>query len=455
MDLKDHTDPSLDGTLDTILSDISRTLSSSSEKEKPPAREMPVTMDQLPSLPRLISALPGHHPLRVILKMDSDKRSAEKLMMAHRACREAGILKDRKVTWQGPPELLRYLSAAEGRILTGPRMVQINIANRCNLDCIFCWVHTPFSPPLPEAWQKTRIPPPLFEKTVSGLGRIGTGGVIFSGQGEPFIHPQIYDMIAQVKAEGIKLVIQTNLHLADIEKVSDLGVDALHVNLSAASEATYQKVHPAQKNGAFARLKEKMGRIRRLRVGGRQAPELELIHVIHSKNYHELPDMVALADEVGARAVSLKMMETNDHVLHLLPSKEMQDDLEARLDKARRLASRLDVNVDFSGFDYQLSHVRESGEFSGELYETIGCYMGWFFVRVNLDGKVSFCCKDKFFDRVTPSRTLTDVWQSVKYHNCRLIARDMDFRRGRGFLDAKCRRCSNFNQNMAVHTVLH
>jgi len=435
--------------------DIIRILSSRPESKPPPAREISVTVEMLPSLPRLISSQPDDQSLSIELKMDSNSRNAEKLMAAHRACRDTGVFQNRKVTWRGPVELLRYVSTAEGKILTGPRMVQINIANRCNLDCIFCWVHTPFSSPLPDEWQKTRIPMDLFEKTVSGLGRIGAGGVIFSGQGEPFIHPRIYDMIARVKEEGLRLIIQTNLHLVDVDKVSGLGVDALHVNLSAASEEIYQAVHPSEKPGAFARLLRKMDQIRRLKEEGRHAPDLELIHVIHKTNYNELPGMIALARDTGAAAVSLKMMETNGKVLHLLPSDEEREEMKTLLEEARDLASNLSVKVDFSGFDYQVNHLRDTGEFSGELYDLIGCYMGWFFVRVNLDGRVSFCCKDKFFDRVSPARTLADIWNSLKYHNFRLIARDMDYQKGKGFLDTKCRRCSNFNQNRAIHNILN
>lgn len=129
--------------------------------------------------------------------------------------------------------------------------------------------------------------------------------------------------------------------------------------------------------------------------------------------------------------------------------------MEAYLEEAQDLASKLGINADFSGFGYQLIHLKESGEFSGELYDTIGCYMGWFFVRVNLDGKVSFCCKDKFFDQLTESRSLVDVWHSVRYHNFRLIAKEMDYKKGKRFLDAKCKRCSNFSQNMSIHAILY
>lgn len=284
-----------DVTLESILSDITETLSSEAQKRSNHAREILIKKEMLPALADLIS--PGKYggPVILNLQLDSGVQGARMLVQAYRACYKVGIFQKRKVHWKGSPELLRYLSAAEGKILTGPRMVQINIANRCNLDCIFCWVHTPFAPPMPREWQKTKISMPLFKKIVSGLGRIETGGVIFSGQGEPFIHPQIYEMIKLVKQEGIKLYIQTNLHLVDVERVSSLGVDALHVNLSAASEETYRSVHPSQKREAFTKLRKKMDQIRRIKESGNHAPELEFIHVIHSKNYQELPKMIEMA----------------------------------------------------------------------------------------------------------------------------------------------------------------
>ena len=197
-----------------------------------------------------------------------------------------------------------------------------------------------------------------------------------------------------------------------------------------------------------------MEALQEIKAKGRQAPDVDCIHVIHAMNYHEIPGMIEMAAACGASGVYLKMMETNDHVLLLLPAEADRESMAERLEEAENLASRLGVSANFTGFGYQLSHLEETGEFSTELYDKIGCYMGWFFVRVNLDGKVSFCCKDKFLDRVTPSRSLSDIWHSVKYHHFRLIAKDMDFKKGKGFLDAKCRRCSNFNQNMMIHAIL-
>ena len=454
MCLKKKKDTCADSTVDAALSEAARLLAHAPQNRMRKERELVIRRETLASLANRLASEPADVPYCLNLQISPEQENMVALMRAYRTCVEKGVLQDRKVRWTGPAKLLRYIGTAAGKIFTGPRMVQINIANRCNLDCIFCWVHSPFAPPAPGEWKRTRITMPVFRQTVTGLGRIGTGGILFSGQGEPFTHPQIDDMISLVKQEDIRLEIQTNLHLVDVEKVAALGVDKLHVNLSAASEETYREVHPAEKPGSFKRLRQKLDALQEMRVKGRHAPEVEFIHVIHTRNYHEIPRMIELAADYDASGIFLKMMETNDHVLHLLPAEADRESMAERLKEAENLASRHGVNANFSGFGYQLSHVDDTGEFSAGLYDRIGCYMGWFFVRVNLDGNVSFCCKDKFLDRVTPSRSLSDIWHSVRYHHFRLIAKDMDFKKGKGFLDAKCRRCSNFNQNMTIHAIL-
>ena len=252
-----------DSTVDAALSEAARLLDHAPQNRMQEERELILRRETLSTLADRLASEPAAVPYCLDLQISPEKENLAALMRAYRACVEKGMLQDRKVRWKGPAELLRYIGTAAGKIFTGPRMVQINIANRCNLDCIFCWVHSPFAPPAPKEWKKTRISMPVFRQTVTGLGRIGTGGILFSGQGEPFTHPQIDDMISLVKQEGIGLEIQTNLHLVDVEKVADLGVDKLHVNLSAASEETYRMVHPAAKPGAFKRLQKKWKPFRR------------------------------------------------------------------------------------------------------------------------------------------------------------------------------------------------
>jgi MoaA/NifB/PqqE/SkfB family radical SAM enzyme len=115
----------------------------------------------------------------------------------------------------------RLLGMHLGRPLTGPDTLHIDITNGCNTNCVTCWDHSPhLRVPRPQRWKRQRIDSATVCDILSEVSELGgLRAVILSGMGEPFTHPEIYDMIAEVKRRGLYLTIITNLVAADPERI--------------------------------------------------------------------------------------------------------------------------------------------------------------------------------------------------------------------------------------------
>ena len=105
-----------------------------------------------------------------------------------------------------------------------PLLVQIIPIRRCNIDCGYCNEYDKVSPPVPTDVMRRRI-----EK----LADLGTSVVAFSG-GEPMLHPDLDDLIRQIRRRRMMAGLITNGYFLvpkRIEQLNDAGLDFLQISI--------------------------------------------------------------------------------------------------------------------------------------------------------------------------------------------------------------------------------
>ena len=119
-----------------------------------------------------------------------------------------------------------------------PTHLQIEPTTYCNLRCLLCPVNTGLNRPC--GHMDFRI----FQKVVDEVGEY-VFFILLWDWGEPFLNPQIYDMIRYARERGIKLVSSTNGHLFaqsdHAERVVRSGLDTLIVALDGITQESYEK----------------------------------------------------------------------------------------------------------------------------------------------------------------------------------------------------------------------
>ncbi len=324
-----------------------------------------------------------------------------------------------------------------GRPATGPQTVHIDLTNACNTNCIACWDHSPLlSVSRDKAWKRQLIDPEVVEALLDDLTVLGgLRSIILSGMGEPFIHPEIYRLIASVKSRGLHLTIITNLLLADPKQVLALGVDQLLIGIHSASEGTYRAFHPSFHGDEWRRLHTMLG------IFLAQMRHFKHVHVICQVNAHELVEMVRLGHRYEAGPLTFKLASLGGGTdTCRITAAQRESLVQSWVPEATRLASELGVVTNLDLFSRQLT---TGGGATAPIAE-VGCYMGYVYARVTVDGTVLFCCNtEAVVGSIAEGQRFSDLWQGAAWQALRGRMQRGDFFSG-------CDRCGKLNQNIKL-----
>ncbi len=331
-----------------------------------------------------------------------------------------------------PTLRLRLQGFAENRQRLGPETVHIDITNACNLDCVTCWNHAAgLAQPKSEAWKQQRMDAPTFHRVLAEVAATDAERIIISGGGEPFMHPQIHEFIAAVKARGLALTIISNGTLCDFGRLAELGVDQMLINMSSASAETYVAYHPNQSEDTFDQLIQGIASVR-----GRIA--INLVQVINALNAHELVAMVELAARLGARG-SFKLGDTPPGTaVCALDEAQRQALLEVTAHAARERARHLGVRHNLDAFAGQLAQTGATASAT----PPPPCFAGYLYSRVFVDGRVFFCCEHIEVGHIDDAG-FGAIWQSEAYEAVR-----RRLHQGRGY--PGCARCGKHDMNFTA-----
>lgn len=295
----------------------------------------------------------------------------------------------------------------------GPEIVQFDITNRCNNNCVCCWNNSPF---MGEPGDKKKeelsreLPAGLIIKTIGELKKMGTKILFFAGGGEPFIHPHIMDILEYAKKCNMRIYINSNFTLIDYEKAKrlvELKIDHIHASLLAGQAMTYAEIHPNKSEETFHKIKDVLLYISYLKREKKQhlynpMPHINLYYVIFNKNYAEIDKMIDLAIELKADSVEFTPIDampgTTDCLLldkrqinSVLNDVNLQSD---RLDKYNiNEPVKTNITQKNSFLKRLASGVALKGHYESETITSQPCYAGWVFARIKADGEVNPCLK--------------------------------------------------------------
>ncbi len=349
-------------------------------------------------------------------------------------------------------EATRLADVREGRQRLGPETLQLNLTNRCNLDCVFCWNHSSLLPPRPAGWHAQRLSDPHLAAVLADLPRLAPDHVLLSGRGEPLLHPGVEGLLEGLAELAIPVTVQTNGTTGPTpERLHALQVRQLHVDASAATAEGYARVHPKHGAARYRRLVARLERLAELGV------ELTLVAVIQRENIDEILPLARWAAQLGARRLYLKGLELRDG---LEPLEALAPDpagwrrVAEALEQARALLDRSSVVLDCQHLEQLARGGGPRGFTSASTREARlrRCFIGWFYLRITVDGRVMFCCKDKPVGHLDDPAGLYRLWRAPLYQALRLAAREGD--PDGEILDGVCARCSNFAQNREVGRAL-
>lgn len=286
------------------------------------------------------------------------------------------------------------------RAFLGPELLQIDLTNACNNNCIACWCRSPLLGSAgisPEVGGQT-LDYDLVAQTLLDAAHMGTSDIYLAGGGEPFMHPRIMDIIKLIKELGFRCHVNTNFTLVDEERAAqlqDYRVDNLIVSIWAASAETYVACHPNQSAATFERLLSTLDFLVRRKQGG--GPHVKLYNVIMNRNCHEVTAMARLAGDLGVDAVEYTVADVipgyTDELL--LTGDQRREIVAMRAELAALQEAYGSATVLY--YDEFMRRLQEDGaargDYDPQMLTDIPCLIGWNFSRLLADGNVNGCLK--------------------------------------------------------------
>ncbi len=307
-----------------------------------------------------------------------------------------------------------------------PRVVFIEVTNRCNLLCETCpRTFVSYEQPRTLGWE-------AFLRIVEQFPALERA--VLHGIGEPLMNRDLVRMIEHLKARGATVLFNTNAVLLtpalDAALIAS-GLDELRCSLDAATPATYHLVRGVPVFDKVVRNLERF--CRRQRELGAETPRVSLWLTGMRENIAELPDLVRLAARIGAPEVYVQRM------VYYLDSEAppglmgaghaLFDDFDAHVDRviaeAEVIARELGVRLRASGATNPRASLEASRRHNPRPWA--GCLRPWSTAYVTANGNCLPCCISPFattdYDSLKLGnlfeRPFADIWNDAVYQRWR------------------------------------
>lgn len=192
-----------------------------------------------------------------------------------------------------------------------PSQIIVDATEICNLACIHC-PHPDFKKS--EHYQGRHLDMDLHRKMVDEVREHGAGltqYIRYTSNGEPLVHPGIYDMLDDaVRRSGVFVALTTNGTILDekrIEKLLACGLHLVDVSIDAHTPETYSRVRVG---GRFEVTKSNVLRLIELKRQARAATRVVASFVEQPENRHESAAFEAFWKDHGADFVVIRRLHS-------------------------------------------------------------------------------------------------------------------------------------------------
>lgn len=232
-----------------------------------------------------------------------------------------------------------------------PVTVEWDLSNVCSLGCQAChFAHTHVAGPLassskPSGYSDTGrfADVAMVTRALKEMRIAGVEAIVWSGGGEPTLHPQFREIVTAARRWGFQQGLYTlGGHVDDTFAWSLDALAWVVVSLDAPDAETYA----AEKRVPSSRFDSACSGITALR---RHVPVVGVSYLLHALNWHRTADMLALSRSLGATYATFRpAIHTSVHAPGVITSdRSWVTEAEAELEG---LATQPDVELDVDRF---------------------------------------------------------------------------------------------------------
>jgi PqqA peptide cyclase len=234
------------------------------------------------------------------------------------------------------------VSAVPAPAPSGPLAIIAELTHRCPLHCVYC------SNPLELAARAAEMPTEAWRGVFEQAAALGVLQVDFTG-GEPLARADLTELVASARATGLYVsLITSGLGLTEARLSTLVAAGLEHLQLSF-QDARADRADEFAGTRAHAHKLAVAGWLKRQRVA------FTMNVVVHRQNLDRLPEMIALAEELGPGRLEVAHTQYYGWALAnrdaLLPTRaQLEESLVLLREAAARLKGR--TRVEFVVPDY-------------------------------------------------------------------------------------------------------
>lgn len=180
------------------------------------------------------------------------------------------------------------------------KSIYFYLTDGCNLRCCHCWIQPRFTG---EKIRHQFIDLELVKSIVAQAKPLGLTSVKLTG-GEPLLHPQIPEILAFIKNEGLSLVVETNGLLCNAE-ICRLIAGCKKAFVSVSIDAANAETHDAIR-GVTGCFEAALAGVRNLVEAGLRP---QIIMTVMRSNKNDVAPLVDLAESIGAGSVKINIVQ--------------------------------------------------------------------------------------------------------------------------------------------------
>lgn len=298
-----------------------------------------------------------------------------------------------------------------------PIHLQLESTDACNLNCTTCSRDV--------LVEKASLLRTEYWRNI--IDEMRPTNINVSGIGEPFLHPDIYEIIAYAKNRGSSVNCATNFTRIhdNHRKLVECGIDQLKVSIDATDAETFRLIRGENS------WHEIVDNIRRVNFWKKEleskTPSIRFNFALQRFNYLQCVDLVELAKELGVDGIYyqfLSYVDMEDRKVFLTGDMSKAKLLELINESDRRSREYgIQTNLDLWRRDFELfwNRMMSLDQFK-ENHKN--CYMPWISTWLGADGWVRPCpimpwTRDEGRMGHIGTQTFAEIWNGEKYRELR------------------------------------
>lgn len=181
-----------------------------------------------------------------------------------------------------------------------PLYMEVSPSGTCNHRCSFCGMDF-------MGYKQRFLPTAVFSERLVQLGQAGLTSIMYAGEGEPFLHPDMPALTLATKAAGIDVAFTTNgvLLTPDIARTILPVTSWIKVSCNAGTAETYARIH-GTKAEDFDKALAHVSAAVALRTELQSACTLGVQMVLLPENAHEALTLAQKVKASGADYLVIK-----------------------------------------------------------------------------------------------------------------------------------------------------